>query len=603
MASTFSGKLYDRRFLTRYNNLSSVYADVLPNDIKEVIQWSEFIVANVPLVASAIEKMSSVSITNLNYHTEDLSELATEKRRSWKNIMENSLEVIDRLQEIGYNYMLSGNVFLSVFFPVERQVQCAACGAKLRQNNFANKSDLKPSSETVRNVRRLGKDKDDKNKRGDQEEILVFKGACPVCRKQSLFTLHDISVKNDEAINIVSWPVTTMEFVTDYITGRSTYYHRIPNSQKKLINNGYLDMLFHLPQDIILAAVKGTPVKFDESKILHLKRKKMYGTNTGWGMPILTSAIPDMISLLLTRKAQERILSDMIFPLRGLSPSSVGQDGQAIYNYMQGSEVSKKIESILASYKNNPTGIKYFPIPLQAITAFGEGKQLNLANEIDQISTMVMNAIGVPVEFVKGGLGYTAAGASIRVLENQLMGLTHAMEKALNFIARKVAEYKDKEPVTITITPFRLVDDIAEKQIVLKLLDEGKISDSTVSAMFKLDSQMERERILEEQKRGIREQSELQQFQQEITQNLEEKAKTEAMLSQSSTKQVNQQAIMQEADSIAQQLLQLQQGQRRSELDRLQKEDWLLYAAVKDRMEFLEQKQVTELKYEARGGQ
>jgi hypothetical protein len=73
------------------------------------------------------------------------------------------------------------------------------------------------------------------------------------------------------------------------------------------------------------------------------------------------------------------------------------------------------------------------------------------------------------------------------------------------------------------------------------------------------------------------------------------------MLSQSSTQQVNQQAIMQEADQMAQQLSALDQSQRKSEMDRLQKENWLLYVATKERMEFNERKQMTEIKNQQQG--
>ena len=595
MGSTFSGKLYDRRFMGKYNNLSSVYADILPNDIKEVIQWSEFIVANVPVVASALDKMSSVAITALQYMTSDLSEMSTSDAQSWKSILEENMNIEEKLQETGFNYLLNGNVFISVFFPVHRTVTCMKCKESLSQEAFSSSSNLKPEMEDIlmpTNGKRDGK-KEKSNKTHKKQKVLVFKGACPKCASRSIFTIKDIKVNNMDGVNIVTWPVNSINFVSDQITGRSTYYYRMPNATRKMITEGFLDMIFHQPLDMIQAAVQNTTVRFDQGKVLHLKRKKMAGTNTGWGMPILTSSIPEMISLLLLRKSQERILSDMIFPLRGLSPRATGSDGNAVYNFMSGSDLSKKVENMLNQHKNNPTSIKFFPIPLDAVNAFGEGKSLNLTEEIDQISTMIMTSIGVPIEFVKGGLGYTAAGASIRVLENQLMGLTNSMEKVANFVAKQIAVYSDKKPVHIKITPFRIIDDLAEKQILMQLYQGQKISDHTMASMFKLDAKTESNRIEEEMKEGIRARALIEEFQRSMAQNLEEKAKTEAMLSSSSTEQVNQQAIMQEADEMAAKLSQLESGQRRSEMDRLQKENWLLYVATKERMEFNANKDAT----------
>ena len=605
MGSTFSGKLYDRRFVGRYNNLSSVYADILPNDIKEVIQWSEFIIANVPLVSSALDKMSSVAITALQYMTSDLTEMSSGDAKSWKSILEDKMDIETKLKELGFNYLVNGNVFISVFFPVHRTVTCTHCKSELTQGNFTSLNKLKPSMEEVV-VPVNGKRDGTKNKNAKthaKKKVLMFKGACPRCGANTKFTIKDIKVNSMEGVNIVNWPINSMNIIQDPITGRSTYYYKMPNANRKMITDGFLDMIFHQPLDMIEAAVKNTTVRFDEGKVLHLKRKKMSGTNTAWGMPILTSSIPEMISLMLLRKSQERILSDMIFPLRGLAPRASGSDGNAVYNFMSGSDLSKKVENMLAQHKTNPTSIKYFPIPLDPVNAFGEGKSLNLSEEIDKISTMIMTSIGVPIEFVKGGLGYTAAGASIRVLENQLIGLSGAMEKVANFVANQIAVYSNKKQISIKITPFRLIDDLAEKQILLQLYQAQKISDNTMASMFKLDAQTENDRMEEETKEGIKAQALVQEYQRSISQNLEEKAKTEAMLAQSSTEQVNQQAIMQEADQMADQLSQMNASERRSQMDKLQKDNWLLYAATKERMEFNAQKDATQAVNDAKAQQ
>jgi len=601
--ATFNGRLYDRRFITRYNNLSSVYADILPNDIKEAVLWSEFIVANVPVVASALEKMSSVSITNFQYMTSDLSEMGESDSRSWKTIIEEDIDMEVKLQEIGFNYMTSGNVFISVFFPIVRTMHCTTCGEANTKVNFDRSQKLKPILETIYyekdTNKRTMKGKTNPKKKYYTKKELCFKGTCPSCRKETLFYPEDIETKNTKKVNIISWPINNINLVSDHITGITTYHYKLPGAERKMIMSGYIDMAFNQPKDIIISAIENTGVIFDEDKIIHVRRKKMNGTSSGWGMPILTPAIPEMISLLLLRRSQERILTDMIFPLRGLTPKTSTQEGQPMYNFMSGSDLGTKIENVLKRHKVNPTDPQYFPIPLEGMTLFGEGKALNLSQEIDAISTMIMNSIGVPVEFVKGGLGYNSSGASIRVLENQLMRLTSSMEKVVNFVAEKIAHQINKKPVRIKITPFRIMDDLQEKQTILSLYQNGKISDHTVSALFNYEADVEARKLTEEQKKAIKTQKELEEYQQQLSQNLEEKAKTEAMLNNSSTEQVNQQAIMQEADSVAQQLAQLDQTRKRSELDRLQKENWLLYVAVKDRMEFNERKDITALKSEA----
>ena len=131
-----SDRLYRTNFLRNYNNLSSLYADILPNDIKEVITWSEFIIANVPLVSSAIEKMSSVSITSFQYTSEDMTELGSTDSDSWKNIMEGKLKILNRTQEFAYTFLTAGNVFCSVYYPIERSMECQQCNERISQKKF-----------------------------------------------------------------------------------------------------------------------------------------------------------------------------------------------------------------------------------------------------------------------------------------------------------------------------------------------------------------------------------------------------------------------------------------------------------------------------------
>ncbi len=591
--SIVSDRIYRTSFLRNYNNLSSMYADILPNDIKEVITWSEFIIANVPLVASAIEKMSSVSITSFQYTSDDMTELGSTDADSWKNIMENKLKILNRTQELAYTFLTAGNVFCSLYFPIERTMECEFCKVKVPQKRFNEKHKLRPKLERKKN--------DDAT-----IEDLYFTGTCPDCDKKGKFHHKDVNIKSPERMNIISWPAVNIDLQDDPITGRAAYYYSMPSSMRNRIRSGELDTIFHQLPEMIVSALNKKLVKFAQDKVLHIKRKKMDGASTGWGMPILTSAIPDMISLLLLRKGQERILSDMIFPLRGVVPRAVGNDGNSIYNYVSGSDVSSKIETLLKAHTKSPTDIKYFPIPLDTISAFGEGKQLNLASEIDETSIMAMNAIGVPIEFVKGGLSFATGGASLRVLETQLADLVGSMEEVANFVARGVSSLTGKADVTIKITPFKILDDIAEKQVLLGLHQMGKVSDHTMAAYFKLDSQAEREKLVEEAKNSSRSNMDVQKFNQEISQSLEEKAKTEAMLANTSSQQLNQEALRQEAEQVAQQFQQMQQGQRQSAMDTLQKSNFVLWAMVKAALEIGERKEAysaaQEAKMEEQGG-
>ena len=142
--SVSSDRLYRTDFMRNYNNLSSIYVDILPNDVKEVITWSEFILANVPLVSSALNKMSTVSVTSFQYKSEDLTEMSSSDADSWKNIVEVDLKMLRRVRELAFTFLSSGNIFVSVYYPQARELECENCSEKLLQQKFKVSHGLSP---------------------------------------------------------------------------------------------------------------------------------------------------------------------------------------------------------------------------------------------------------------------------------------------------------------------------------------------------------------------------------------------------------------------------------------------------------------------------
>ena len=150
---------------------------------------------------------------------------------------------------------------------------------------------------------------------------------------------------------------------------------------------------------------------------------------------------------------------------------------------------------------------------------------------------------------------------------------------------------------------FRL-DDIAEKSALIQLFTsgQGNISKEKMMEIFNVDSGVEKSRIKDELKEDIDNQYDIQDYQKEKALSLEEQAKNEANMSNGSFAQLNQNALIQEADTQAQQLMQMDPGQRKSSLDEMSKTNQILYAVVKSRMEFHQQKQGYQAAQEANQG-
>jgi hypothetical protein len=395
--------------------------------------------------------------------------------------------------------------------------------------------------------------------------------------------IKDVKFKSKKDINIISWNQNKIKIVSNPISGQNEYYYDIPDDINKGIKTNDPFILSTIPIGMIEASLQKKIFKFADGHIYHSRRETINGISTSWGMPSLAAAIPPFLTLMILRKANEKIASDYMVPLRTVFPSQTQSGAGEMYNFMGGSDFVGKINGMLERWKLDPSAVQTTPFPIGTETILGDGKLLSLNQEIDQLESNIANALGIPIEFIKGGLSYTAQGSSLRLLENQLARLSANLEDVIQFIIGRVAVALDKEPIKVKMVPFKIVDDLQEKAAIMQLASSGQgfISTSTMLEMFNMDSGTEQKKMVMDQKNQVKNQLELQRYQQEVATSIEEKAKNAAQMNNSNFQSLNQQALMQEAQQYAEQLMQVDEGSRRSQLDEMAKTNYILYGVVK----------------------
>ncbi len=295
---------------------------------------------------------------------------------------------------------------------------------------------------------------------------------------------------------------------------------------------------------------------------------------------------------MILRKANEKIASDYMVPLRTVFPSQTQTGAGEMYNFMGGSDFVGKINGMLERWKLDPSAVQTTPFPIGTETILGDGKLLSLNAEIDQLESNIANALGIPIEFIKGGLSYTSQGSSLRLLENQLARLSANLEDVIQFIIGRVSVALDKEPIKVKMVPFKIVDDLQEKAAIMQLASSGQgfISTSTMLEMFNMDSGTEQKKMVADQKSQVKNQLELQRYQQEVATSIEERAKAKEQMNTSNFQSLNQQSLMAEAQQYADQLMQMDDGSRKSQLDEMSKTNYIMYGVVKALMEMNQNK-------------
>jgi hypothetical protein len=152
------------------------------------------------------------------------------------------------------------------------------------------------------------------------------------------------------------------------------------------------------------------------------------------------------------------------------------------------------VEDQVLKWRRDPNSIGIFPIPLGIQSFGGDARMLMVTPELKYLEESIINALGVPIEFIKGGSTWTSSSVSLRIVENHFLTYREQLDKFINyFIVPKIRYFLGYPPVVIRLKSFKMMDDVQNKEILLQAAQLGKISDATLLAEWGIDVQDERE--------------------------------------------------------------------------------------------------------------
>ena len=141
-------------------------------------------------------------------------------------------------------------------------------------------------------------------------------------------------------------------------------------------------------------------------------------------------------------------------------------------------QVAKEI----AHWRTDNNYIPILPLPVGNQTIGGDGRALLLTQEIQAWSEHIMVGMGVPREFLMGGMSYAGTNVSMRMLENMFIGYLQRQRDLARFIMRQVSSYLGWPMANIRFKPFKMADDLQRKAYEFQLNQAGKLSDTTLLA-------------------------------------------------------------------------------------------------------------------------
>jgi hypothetical protein len=450
-------------------NYPSPFFDVahtyLPPTVKALFRWCRYYFLTNPLINATVFKLSEYPVTDIVIdHPE------AKVRNRWMEYFQDHLRFRSMQIEFGLDYHCYGNTLLSMGFPFDKYLSCPGCrfterAKKIRQYwTFSN---------------------------------TAFRLNCPQCGLTSEAEARDIYYKNASGINVIRWNCEHIEVNYNDATGETTHFYTIPPTVRNDIVIGKKDVVESVPQVFIQAIRQQKGIIFSKDNLFHMKRATLAQQDRGWGIPLILPVLKDTFYLQIMKKAQEAILLEHIVPLRVLFPQA-GSGTSDPYTTINLQDWRDHVASEIARWRYDNNYIPILPLPIGNQTIGGDGRALLLTQEIQTWSEQIMVGMGVPKEFLLGGMSYAGTNVSMRMLENAFLGYIIRQRQCANWVMQRVAAYMGWPMAKVHFKPFKMADDLQRKAFNFQLNQANKISDRTLLSESDIDQETEDELMIRE---------------------------------------------------------------------------------------------------------
>jgi len=416
----------------------------IPRDIKTLFRYCRTFFYTNGFLRSVIDKLTEYPVTAILYDTD----VDTKERDLYDKALHKQLKMKSFLIEIGMDFYTFGNAFVMAMLTHKRFLKCGSCEEEIPYENV-----------------------------NFEFKKFKFQGPCPACKaKLAFFTIRDEPIKSIKNFRLVRLAPDNIDVVYNSITGETAYFYDVPARVKNNIQKGNKFLLRTVPEIFLKAVKNKKKILLDNDNLFHFKAPSLAEDDMGFGKPIILPALKDIYYLQTLRRGNEAIAHEHIVPKKAVSPANtVGADP---FSSMNLGKWRDEIQTTIKRWKRDSNYIAVFPIPIQYQELGGNARALLLTPEMKFVEESIMNSLGVPLEFIKGGVSWTGSSVSLRIVENHFLNYRELLLDFLNdFVIAKLVYFLNYPEVSVKFKKLKMSDDTQSKQQAIELNAAGKISD------------------------------------------------------------------------------------------------------------------------------
>jgi hypothetical protein len=465
----------------------SLLNTMYPRTVGDMLKWANHLWTHHGIYSQAITRAVRYFMTDFEVGGDD--DISASVRKECEDVLHRKMNLLGSAALIGDDLIGFGNTVSSVYRPFWRSLRCPNCASSRSLHDLH--SEVKFDGEH-------------------------FKGKCwtPRCKGKGDVEFEVVDTPRsgpDLKPNVIRWPPQWTELTVMPLSGRKrisvdvTKYDWLAEPVRKR------DPLFleDMPMEVLQALYKGVPLDLDENRVLHLATDcNAYRAPElrGWGQPLFLSEFEDALMVMLLDRFNQIIVTEGVVPFRLVTPAPQGQAGAQHkgMDQMLGVDMDNArgvFEAMMMEHQRNPSGVNFFPFPVNYQTMGGDAKMLVPIELMEHSERRLLQSMGIPMEFYSSNMpvGAMAPAINFKMFERFWQHLANSLDAWLTFVQHQLSAVYKWEKAQTELIPIALHEDPMLQDLKLQLAAAGQIRKSTAYRGLGMDAMAERKGAMAEE--------------------------------------------------------------------------------------------------------
>ena len=339
--------------ISKHDLIQTLSRKLTPKTVGEMLDWADWLWYHFDTYTNALKGAVRYFLGDIDVKAKNDSANGDERRKIMGELYRD-YDIMDLLGRVGDEFIQWGNCFTSVEPVRKRTLYCPKCRATHIAERVDNLNFRKGS----------------------------FWGDCPTCNATNVEMPFTDVIDDSKPLRVVFWNPRLVGIEYCPTTKESDYYVAPSETWKEAWSNQNNKFLADTDVKILTAMEKGVRIHMNKEFFFHAKT---YAPATredllhGWGMPLFMNCFPKCVQIMLLDKFDEAILANHVVPFTIISPSPQGSGNTPSDDPLRTVNLGsfrEQMERMISMHHANPTHIQIAPYPIQYQLLGGEAKQL-----------------------------------------------------------------------------------------------------------------------------------------------------------------------------------------------------------------------------------